>query len=152
MLTNSLAGWFYFNPCRDVLWFSFDFMGDFEVQTYLRDLESCYGEQLSTIETVLVEESEWNEKLLSMYSLLSTKPLSGLKTILVLLEDDNEDDDSREEGMEEDEENDDQRTQSQDEELREHADELRVEYVDFLEHKGGTWPNVLCMDRTGTIY
>lgn len=150
--TNSLAGWFYFNPCRDVLWFSFDFMGDFEVQTYLRDLESCYGGQLSTIETVLVEELEWNEKLLSMYSLLYTKPLSGLKAILLLLDDDNEDDDSQEEGTEEDKESDDQQTQSQDEELRERADELREEYADFLEYKGGTWPNVLCMDRTGTIY
>jgi hypothetical protein len=67
-------------------------MGDFEVQTYLRDLGSCYGGQLSTIETVLVEELEWNEKLLSMYF---TKPLGHVKTILLLLDDDNENDDSQ---------------------------------------------------------
>lgn len=90
--------------------------------------------------------------LLTDNSLLYTKPLSGLKTILLLLDDDNEDNDSQEEGTKEDEENDDQRTQSQDEELRKRADELREECADFLEHKGGTWPNVLYMNRTGTIY
>jgi hypothetical protein len=154
--TNSLAGWFYFNPCRDVLWFSFDFTDDLDGQTWLRDLESCYGEQLSTIETVFVEELEWNVRP-HRHSSRYLKPLSGLKTILLLLDGDDEDDDNEEEGTEEgaaeeDEENDDPRTQNEDDELRERVDELRAEYADFLEHKDGTRPKVVCMDRTGTIY
>jgi hypothetical protein len=56
------------------------------------------------------------------------------------------------EAAEEDQENDDQRTQSREEELRKRANGLREEYADFLDHKEGTWPNVLCMHRTGTMY
>ncbi len=59
-----------------------------------------------------------------MYSLLYANPPRSLKTIHLLLDDENEDDDGQSEGTEEENDNgDDQRTQSVDVELRELVDE-----------------------------
>jgi hypothetical protein len=81
-------GCFYFDPHRNVLWLSLDFTDD---PQYLRDLQRCYGEKLNTIQTLLIEEAEWDENSPAGYTSHYLRPFSGLKTILVLLEDDDED-------------------------------------------------------------
>jgi hypothetical protein len=45
--TRSKQGSSYFNPYHDVLWLSLDFTDESE---HLRDLVSCYGKQLGTID------------------------------------------------------------------------------------------------------
>jgi hypothetical protein len=107
--TKSKAGCFYFNPCRDVIWFSFDFTEGSYVQTYLRELESCYGEQLNTIEAVLVEESELDGDGVDRY-LHCFEPFSNLKTILLRLGREDEDEDESEDESEDDNQNDDEET------------------------------------------
>jgi hypothetical protein len=47
---------FYFNPSRDILWLCRELTGEPECR---QDLESCYGKQLNTITTILIEEAEW---------------------------------------------------------------------------------------------
>ncbi|KAH6704089.1 hypothetical protein BKA61DRAFT_450808, partial [Leptodontidium sp. MPI-SDFR-AT-0119] len=84
--TNAKAGSFYFNPRHDVLWFSFDFTDELD---YLRDLLRCYGEQLNDIESVLIEEAEWEELTPARYKSKYLSRLRGLKSITVLFRDDN---------------------------------------------------------------
>lgn len=85
---SSRPGCFYFDPRRDVLWLSLDFTDEPE---HLRDLQRFYGEQLRTIQTLLVEEEEWAETTPAQYTSQFLGPFCGLETVLVLLEDANED-------------------------------------------------------------
>ncbi|CAD6446988.1 548c8ca1-dcab-4d66-83db-05603e4b4183 [Sclerotinia trifoliorum] len=99
--TNAKAGSFYFNPRHDVLWFSFDFTDE---PDYLRDLLRCYGKQLNDIESVLVEEAEWEELTPARYKSNYLSRLRGLKSITVLFRDDEDKDEDSVQDV--DEEND----------------------------------------------
>ena len=53
-----MAGPFYVNPYRDVLWLSMDLTDEPEC---LQDLMRYHKRELNTFTTVLVEEHEWAE-------------------------------------------------------------------------------------------
>ena len=161
---RSRQGSFYFNPYRDVLWLSFDFTDEPE---YLRDLQHCYGEQLNAIETLLVEEIEWNNSTPAGYTFNYLVPFTGLKFILVLFSDNDEDtdedavyedavdeDNGGESGGESGGDNieDNNELESEARELLERADELRAEYTEFLKVCKQTAKTIRCMDRSGTFH
>lgn len=163
--TSSRQGCFYFDPCRDLLWLSFDFTDEPE---HLRDLQRCYGEQLNIIQTLLVEEEEWTEHTPARYTSQFLMPFSGLETILVLLEDADKDNSEDNRGAIEDEsgdsgndvdgnggDNDEDSSQgpeTEDGELLKRAKELKADYAKFLKDHQATARNIQCLDRSGTYY
>ncbi|KAH9203410.1 hypothetical protein DL95DRAFT_152487 [Leptodontidium sp. 2 PMI_412] len=164
--TNAKASSFYFNPRHDVLWFSFDFTDE---PDYLRDLLRCYGEQLNDIESVLIEEAEWEELTPARYKSKYLSRLRGLKSITVLFRDDDDDDDDSVQDV--DEENDGGEI-ANDEDNRElinrhdcskeldtevtklqaRADELKREYAKLSKNQDGIAKDFRCMDRCGMFY
>lgn len=65
---------------------SFDITNEPE---YLRDLQSYYSEQLNVIETLLIEETEWNDSIPARYTFNYLVPFTSLKSILVLFDNNN---------------------------------------------------------------
>ncbi|KAH6725077.1 hypothetical protein BKA61DRAFT_688507 [Leptodontidium sp. MPI-SDFR-AT-0119] len=157
------AGSFYFNPRHDVLWFSFDFTDESD---YLRDLLRCYGEQLNDIESVLIEEAEWEGLTPARYKSKYLSRLRGLKSITVLFRDDDDDDDDNDSVQDVDEENDGGEI-ANDEDNRElinrhdcskeldtevtnlqaRADELKREYAKLSKNQDGIAKDFRCIDR-----
>jgi hypothetical protein len=177
--TESRHGSFYFNPYRDVLWLSMDFTDD---PLYLEDLQRCYGKQPGSFESLLVEESEWIETSPAKYTSSYLEPFAGLKTILLLLgdddashyvpggyyatvnpedtedtagEDDVEDDvEDTTYGEEADDESDvDDEAEMEASKLHNRADRFKAEYAKFLNvHKGPAAKFFWCIDRDQNIY
>ncbi|KAL5330845.1 hypothetical protein ACEPPN_000370 [Leptodophora sp. 'Broadleaf-Isolate-01'] len=165
--TNSKAGSFYFNPRHDVFWFSFDFAEEPDCR---RDLLRFCNEQLSDIESVLVEEAEWEEITPARYNSKYLSSLSGLKVITVLfsLFDDEDDKDSVQDNDEENEGGESASDEGNMElnnrhdgsrgldtevgKLQARADELKREYAELSRNREGTAKDFRCMDRSGTFY
>ncbi|KAL5325374.1 hypothetical protein ACEPPN_006499 [Leptodophora sp. 'Broadleaf-Isolate-01'] len=181
--TNSKAGSFYFNPRHDVLWFSFGaaehdfryqdliFGSHFTVKhRYRRNLLRFCNEQLSDIESVLVEEAEWEEITPARYNSKYLSSLSGLKIITVLFslfedEDDKDSVQDNDEGNEGGESASDEGNMELNNrhggsrgldtevgKLQARADELKREYSEFSRNREGTAKDLRCMDRSGTFY
>jgi 2EXR family len=73
---------FYFNPSRDVLWFTMDATDELELLPQMQ----LYGKQLDNIEIAFVEELWWDEKTPEKYSSSFLDFLGGLRIILLLLD------------------------------------------------------------------
>jgi hypothetical protein len=155
-------GSFYFNPYRDVLWLSQDFTDRPE---YFGDLERCYGEQLNAIETLLVEESEWNIHTPALYTSWHLGNFGGLKVILLLFEEADNDTDGDDEEVEDTEYNEDAhgcgkgqaeggdpRSDTETRQFHARADRLRAGYAELLEHRDGLAKKFQCVDRNLTLY
>jgi hypothetical protein len=85
-ITHSASsdGSFYFNPRRDVVCLSFDFTNE---DHYIRDINHCYGEQLTAVEIFIVEEWIWDMWKPAGFTSKFLVPFGALKTILHLLDD-----------------------------------------------------------------
>jgi hypothetical protein len=85
---ESMAGPFYVNPYRDILWLSMDLTDEPEC---LQDLIRYHERELNTFTTVLVEEYEWAENTPAGYASKYLAHLRGLQTILIVRGDFDED-------------------------------------------------------------
>ncbi|TAQ84871.1 hypothetical protein B7494_g6813 [Chlorociboria aeruginascens] len=143
--TQGPKGCFYFNPSRDVLRYKYSLMCTGLLSTY-HIADDC-EEPIRAIETMLVQESEWD-------TMLECDGFrNDIKTIVLLLDnnhqsdnslggtnegeenngqqtqlDNNHQSDDSQGGTSENKENNGQQTQSWAEKLHEHADELREKY------------------------
>jgi 2EXR family len=132
---EAAVGSFYFNPSRDILWFSIDFIDE---DNNLRDLERYYEGQLDSFKTVLVEEEEWSNSTPVEYIETYLAPLRGIETIQLVYGDCEDDTDDI--------------LDIEDEELHSRADEYRAQYAEFLGHQECATKSIRYMDRSGRIY
>jgi hypothetical protein len=72
-------GSFYFNPRRDMVWFSSDVTDE---PQYIRDIKHCYGQQPDSVEAALVQEWHWEVWKPTRFSAKFLRPFVGRKTIL----------------------------------------------------------------------
>ncbi|TVY41989.1 hypothetical protein LOCC1_G006509 [Lachnellula occidentalis] len=147
--SKTAKGRFCFNPEYDIVWFSLDFIHDIKTESYLVDLEDCYGGQLNAVETLLVEDFMLQYEGLDAYSdcLLA---LSSLKAIFIRLGNDAEDMEMEVRSVI-DEDEDEGSDQSRGDDFQEDASELKEEYRKFLEDEHGMRVEVLCIDHTGNV-
>lgn len=156
----------YVNPSRDLLW-SDAILID-ELQNLL-DLGNCYGRQLAQIEMLFVEEGEWNAYNESSSTLKHLVPFTGLKMIVILLEDDIEVDHDDTDAASDENDRDDDSEQSSDSEIENveedlklksrylglhgRANELRTEYTELLSGQEVYLPKrICCVDKTGNFH
>lgn len=134
-IVESMAGPFYVNPYRDVLWLSMDLTDEPEC---LQDLIRYHEREINTFTTVLVEEHEWAENTPAGYASKYLALLGGLKTILIVWGDFDE---YTDELMEIDTKD-----------LHARADEVRAQYSELLKDHKCTAKSIRYMDRRGRFY
>jgi hypothetical protein len=157
----------YINSSRDLLWADSILMD--ELQNLL-DLGRCYAQQLALIEMLFVNETEWNEYHESGSMCRHLAPFTGLKTIVILLEEDIDDDDEQinpadtridhesnsDEGIQRsntvgEDENEVHKSKLGNPLFHDRAGRLRAEYRALL--NGREKPiQIRCVDRVGTFY
>lgn len=69
---------FYFNPKRDILWFS-----DSRIHDHLSTLRCSYGDSLLKCMRILIDHSEWEDEKLRHDILRSLRVFSAVDTILI---------------------------------------------------------------------
>ena len=130
-----MAGLFYLNPYRDVLWLSMDLT---DYPECLQDLMRYYKRALNTFITVLVEEHEWGEKTPAGYASKYLALLGGLKTILIVWRDFNEDTDEL--------------LEIDTKDLHRHANEVRAQHSELLKDQKCIAKSIRYIDRQGRFY
>jgi hypothetical protein len=142
---------FYFNPYRDVIFFSFDFIWDCEEEDYFSDLEKYYGDQLSFIKTALVEgQILWCEGPAWYSDCL--RSLGGLKNILVLQIEELEEEDSQMQVDESSEDGYDEEIQIENSGARERTKDIQAKYAEYWKHERAMQPKIVCIDHSGKIF
>ncbi|KAI9742752.1 MAG: hypothetical protein M1818_003481 [Claussenomyces sp. TS43310] len=122
---------FYFNPRRDVLWFSEQFTDE---PGCMREVQRYYA-GLDSIKTILVEEFEWVERTPEAY----VPYLRGLETIQIVSDNFDEDSDYEVEdhGVEE---------------MQRRANQCRAEFAEISIKEGWAVKNIIFSDRLGNFY
>jgi hypothetical protein len=145
---TSLAGPFYYNPQRDVIFFSIDVADDYPI--HMPFLDRYHKTELNTLETVLVLDSEWPESPVEKgFRLRGTNStldcishLGDLKTVQILWR---RSEFGSEESMELDEEGKEEGPQAL-------ADRLRSNFPAIIEHEKCTAKKIEVMDSDGKLY
>jgi len=150
-------GSFYFNPHRDVIFFSFDFIWDYETEDYLNDLHKYYGDQLKCIRIALVEgQILWSEGLAWYTDCL--RALGGVKEILISQNEESQGDDSDDEVIVEEEEEshmevDESSENDYDEEMQDEGScarqctkDIEAKYAEYWRGEKGMIPRILSID------
>ena len=153
----------YVHPSRDLLWSDAILIDELQ---NLIDLNHFYRRQLAQIEMLFVEEEEWRVYSESSSTLKHLIPFTGLKMIVILLDDDiepyyeeantandwNSDDDSEQSnGGEVENANEDLELQLRYPGLQGRAAELRAEYTKLLSGQGVP-KQICCVDKSGHYY
>jgi hypothetical protein len=154
----------YIDPSRDLLWSDVILIDELQ---NLIDLGRCYGRQLAQIEMLFIEEEDWKVYNESSSTLKHLVPFTGLKMIVILLEDDIEANYEETNAANDRNDRDDGGERSSDKEieiaeedlklklrypgLHGRANKLRAEYTKLLSGKEVP-KHICCVDKTGTFH